>query len=68
MSKSKKVTESPDETSRILAADNHNQAADKIRRIKNIVAQDFDNAVSPKMALINVWLILQGVPEREGLL
>lgn len=59
--------EEPDETLRRIKADNYKQAAAKIQRIKDVMQEDFSIAVDPRMALVNVWPILQGV-EREGLL
>jgi hypothetical protein len=59
--------EAPDETLRRIKSDNYKQAAAKIQRIKDVMQEDFSIAVDPRMALLNVWLILQRV-EREGLL
>jgi hypothetical protein len=56
-----KQNEVADETRRRLEADTYQQAARKIKQIQRRMECVFEIAVDPKIFLLSIWCILQGV-------
>jgi hypothetical protein len=56
-----KQNEVADETRRRLEADTYQQAARKIKKIQRRMECAFEIAVDPKIFLLSIWCILQGV-------
>jgi hypothetical protein len=53
--------EVPDETLHRIESDTQEQARAKVQLIEHRLERKFDSAVDPKMTLVGVWCILQGV-------
>jgi len=61
------INEAPDETLRRITADTQEEARHKVRLIEHRLERKFDSAFDPKITLLGVWCILQGVDIGENI-